>query len=69
MKESHRRSITKAVAWRVIAVCITTIIVYVFTSQGDLALEIGAADSTIKILVYYGHERLWNRMSFGKENR
>ena len=29
-------------------------------------LREGVADSAIKILVYYAHERAWNRVSFGK---
>ncbi len=64
--ESHKRSIAKALSWRIIAVCITTLTVYMFTKEGDLALEVGVADSAIKIFIYYGHERLWNRVAHGK---
>jgi uncharacterized membrane protein len=64
--ESHKRSVVKALSWRIIAVCITALTVYVFTSEGDLALEVGLADSAIKIFIYYGHERLWNRVTHGK---
>lgn len=59
--ESRKRSITKALSWRIVAVCVTALTVYLFTGEVDLALEIGAADSAIKIFVYYGHERLWNK--------
>jgi len=64
--ESHKRSIAKAVAWRIIAVFITALTVYLFTRNGELSLGIGIADSAIKIFAYYAHERLWNRMAFGR---
>ena len=64
--ESHKRSIAKAVAWRIIAAFITALTVYMFTREGGLSLGVGVADSAIKIFVYYAHERLWNRMSFGR---
>jgi adenylylsulfate kinase len=64
--ESHKRSIVKALAWRIIAAFITAMTVYVFTREGGLSIGVGVADSAIKILVYYAHERAWNRVSFGK---
>jgi uncharacterized membrane protein len=32
-----------------------------------LSIGIGLADTTIKIGSYYAHERLWDRMSFGRK--
>jgi adenylylsulfate kinase len=63
--ETHKRSIVKAMSWRIIAVIITTLTVYFFT--GDVVLSVGAGlvDSAIKIFAYYGHERMWNRIGFG----
>ena len=64
--ESHKRSIAKAVSWRVIAVLITTLTAYFFTKSVELSLGIGLVDTGIKIFSYYGHERLWNRINFGR---
>lgn len=64
--ESHRRSILKAVTWRLFAVLVTTVVVYLFTKEVALSLGIGLADTAIKIVAYYAHERLWDRMDFGR---
>ncbi|HDL86387.1 MAG TPA: DUF2061 domain-containing protein [Candidatus Acetothermia bacterium] len=64
--ESHKRSIAKALSWRFVGVCITTVTVYFFTKEATLSLGVGLADSLAKLLTYYGHERLWDRMSFGR---
>ncbi len=64
--ESHKRSIAKAMSWRVIALLITTIVAYVMTGKLDLAVEIGLLDTLIKLGVYYGHERAWLRISYGR---
>jgi uncharacterized membrane protein len=65
--ESNRRSIAKALSWRVIATLITSAIVFLLTGKGDFAATIGLADTTVKFLIYFGHERLWNRVPFGRE--
>lgn len=64
--ESHKRSIAKALSWRIIAVIITALTAYFFTRDTTIALGIGLADSAIKLFTYYGHERVWNRLDFGR---
>jgi uncharacterized membrane protein len=64
--ESHKRSIMKALSWRLIAAMITALTVFIFTNETALSVEVGIADSAIKIIVYYSHERLWNRARFGR---
>lgn len=66
-KESIRRSIGKALSWRIIAVLITATTVWVVTGEVAFAASIGVIDSLIKLLIYYLHERAWNRSSFGWE--
>ncbi len=65
--ESRKRSIVKAISWRIVAVLITTLTAYFFTKSVELSLGIGLVDSGIKIFSYYGHERLWNRIGFGRK--
>jgi uncharacterized membrane protein len=64
--ETASRSIAKALSWRVIATLITTILVYCLTGEMEFAAKVGLADTSIKLLLYFGHERLWNRIPFGK---
>ena len=63
--DSHKRSIVKALMWRIIAATITALTVYLFTGEGNLSIGIGIADSAIKIFVYYAHERLWIKIPLG----
>jgi len=63
--ETHKRSITKALTWRVLGYVITALTVYLFTRELTYALSIGFTDTMIKLFVYYGHERLWMKTKFG----
>ncbi|MBN1766606.1 MAG: DUF2061 domain-containing protein [Sedimentisphaerales bacterium] len=65
-KETHLRSIIKGVVWRMLASLTTIILVYLFTRKLQLALELGGIEVIAKILLYYGHERIWNVISWGK---
>ncbi len=65
-KESQRRSLAKAITWRIVATSTTMAIVFGFTGRLLLAGGIGIVESISKMLFYYIHERLWSRSSFGK---
>ena len=67
--DSHRRSIAKALSWRILATVITSGIVFAITGKGDFAATVGLADTTVKFLVYFGHERVWNRIPYGREQK
>jgi adenylylsulfate kinase len=64
--DSHTRSITKAISWRVLATITTMSIVYYFTGSLNLSLGVGILDVVIKIIIYYFHERTWNKIGWGK---
>ena len=65
--ETRKRSIMKALSWRVIAVLITTTIVFIVSGRVDLAAEVGVMDCLAKLLIYYLHERAWNHIDFGRK--
>jgi uncharacterized membrane protein len=64
--ETHRRSIAKAVTWRLIATALTASIAFVVWGDIGGALTIGGVDLVVKLLAYYGHERMWLAISFGR---
>jgi len=66
MRESHKRSVTKAVVWRVLATTTTILIVYFFTGEPALSLGIGFVEIISKMILYYFHERSWNNIKWGK---
>lgn len=67
MKESHTRTIVKAVSWRIIATLITGTIVFIFTRKWNLTLGITFFEVISKILFYYFHERIWNVVPWGQK--
>lgn len=60
------RSIVKAVSWRVTGTLDTIMVSYIMTRSIKAALSIGAAEVFTKMALYYGHERLWARIRFGR---
>ena len=67
MIEKHSRSIVKAVSWRVTGTLDTILVSFLITGQMSLAFSIGFVELFTKIGLYYVHERVWNRISFGRE--
>jgi uncharacterized membrane protein len=67
MIDHHWRSVVKAVSYRITGTLTTILISWVITRQLEFALSIGLADVFIKIIVYYLHERAWNRIKIGRK--
>jgi uncharacterized membrane protein len=59
---SRKRSIMKAISWRVIASLTTFSIAYIFTNEIVIASGVGLVDAAIKLVAYYGFERTWLRV-------
>lgn len=66
-RETNTRSILKGVTWRVLATTTTVIIVYVFFGRLDLAIVAGLLESVLKIGLYWGHERAWHKVRWGRK--
>ncbi|MCP4650870.1 MAG: DUF2061 domain-containing protein [PVC group bacterium] len=63
--ESPKRSLIKAITWRVIALLVTIIAIYIYSGNIKESLVVGISANAIKIFLYYAHERIWNRIGFG----
>ncbi len=61
------RSILKTISWRIVGTIDTIIISWVLTGQIETALAIGSVELVTKMILYFGHERLWNLIPYGKE--
>ncbi len=66
LMDSHSRSIAKAVSYRLLGSSVTALIVFVLTGKGTLSLGAGALDVVLKIGAYFIHERIWERISYGR---
>ncbi|KAF0177312.1 MAG: hypothetical protein FD161_2540 [Limisphaerales bacterium] len=65
-EEKHYRSLVKAVSWRITGTLDTILISWLITGQMKWALSIGFVELFTKIALYYVHERIWNRLDFGR---
>lgn len=66
MVEKPYRSLVKAVSWRATGTVDTIVVSLIVTGQLKLAVSIGAIELGTKICLYYVHERIWNKLSFGR---
>ena len=66
MKENKSRSIGKSISWRILASCDTMLISYVITRSLKIAAAIGSIEVLTKMVLYYFHERAWNKFEFGR---
>lgn len=67
MTETHYRSIIKAITWRAGGTIVTCMVALILTGSIELAARIGLLDTAVKIGAFYMHERLWNKLNFGKQ--
>ena len=64
--ESNARSIAKAVSYRLVGSSVTGLILFVVTGKGTISVIGGLADMVLKIAAYFVHERIWDRIQFGR---
>ncbi len=67
IRESRNRSIVKALSWRLIATLTTAALVYIFTKRWDFAAYVGGFEATLKLMFFYAHERIWNKLNYGRK--
>ncbi|PQJ79421.1 DUF2061 domain-containing protein [Polaribacter porphyrae] len=64
--EKPLRSIVKALSWRIVGTLDTLIVSYILTGEIILATSIASIDFITKLILYFFHERLWNKINWGK---
>lgn len=66
-RESHTRSVAKAVSWRATGSLDTFLLSYVITGNPVFAGSIAVTEIATKIVLYYLHERVWSLVPWGKK--
>ena len=64
--EQTKRSLLKTLTWRITASLDTFIIAWVITGEWDTGITIAAIEVITKMFFYYFHERIWNKIKWGK---
>jgi sulfate adenylyltransferase subunit 1 (EFTu-like GTPase family)/uncharacterized membrane protein len=65
-RETHARSLAKAVSWRATGSLDTFLVAFVVTGSPKLAGSVAITEILTKVLIYYFHERLWALVPWGK---
>lgn len=66
-KEGWSRSLIKSMSWRIVGTLDTILISYFITGEMSFALSIGGIEMVTKMMLYVAHERLWNKVNWGKK--
>lgn len=59
--DSNAKSIFKTISWRIVGTIDTIVIAFIVTGEIGMAASIGSVEVFTKIILYYFHERFWNR--------
>ncbi len=59
MRESHLRSVLKAITYRIVGTITIGVLAYSVTSDFGISFAIAALEPLVKTIVYYLHERVW----------
>ncbi|CAJ0780346.1 hypothetical protein LMG7141_01004 [Ralstonia condita] len=62
---SARRSVTKAVTYRVLVMCLDFVTLYLLTGTAHIAIGFMVISNVYTSIAYFVHERLWARLKWG----
>ena len=66
VSEKPIRSIAKSISWRIVGTLDTVIISWLVTGNLSVAFSIGFIEMITKMILYFFHERAWNKIKWGK---
>ena len=67
--QSRKRSWVKSVTWRVLGILILGVITLGLTNSWQITTGLTALFHAIRVVLYYFHERLWDRVDWGLKNK
>ena len=67
MKVTKTRSFTKSLSYRIFGTLSSFAVVYAITHKGSLSALIAFWETIVKVAIYYWHERIWDRIQWGRK--
>ena len=64
--ETRTRSLAKSLTYRGLAVLYLLAAVFLFTKKLETALYVTIAFQLLMVAIYFLHERVWDKISWGK---
>jgi uncharacterized membrane protein len=68
MSESAVRSLVKTISWRITGSSATFAISYLISGNWAIASSIALIQLVANTVLYFIHERVWNKIKWGKGN-
>jgi adenylylsulfate kinase len=65
-REYLRRSVVKAISYRVIVLVADFAAVFLFTNRVEIALGFVVVSNIYTSVLYFFHERFWDRVTWGR---
>ncbi|HKZ93000.1 MAG TPA: DUF2061 domain-containing protein [Candidatus Bathyarchaeia archaeon] len=65
---TRKRSLTKAVTYRILIVILDFTTIYLLTSRIEISLGFTIVSNVYTSIAYYLHERIWNKTDWGRKN-
>jgi len=65
--ETSLRSVLKSLSWRFVGTIDTVLISWLVIGDVSLAFAIGSVELITKMILYFFHERMWNKIKWGKQ--
>lgn len=66
MMEKPHRSVVKTISWRTLGTLDTILISWLVVGNVNFAVTIGGVELFTKMILYFFHERAWNKTNFGR---
>ncbi len=66
-KEHYWRSLVKALTYRSIILLSDSLIIFFITQEFDTTAKVIILSNIGSTILYFGHERLWDRVHWGKK--
>lgn len=63
--EASYRSVVKGISWRFFGTMDTILWSFIVLGNGETAFKIGAVELITKVVLFWAHERIWLRSSWG----
>jgi uncharacterized membrane protein len=67
--EQNKRSLVKAITFRLLILISDGIIIFAVTHRYDITLSVIIFSNFSSTILYFFHERVWNKIHWGKANK
>lgn len=66
MIETNKRSLLKTISWRLTGSGATFLVAFLISNDMSVSGTIAAIQLVTNTLLYYVHERIWNKITWGR---